>query len=300
MPLDFGQDEAAARGALNPGVNFNLPPVSREALQARDAAARSGMGTFSYVDQNGQPVTLTGDQFRMSTDPFVTQQRQQMLQGGRSDPNLLFGGESGRTQTPEEQQYRHDYHNFMRNPNSGVDHNEALRAAGLFALAPIAGYAFGPGAGAGAAAAPAGASAAAPVTAAPVAAGGGAAAAAPVVAGGGGAAAAGAGAAAALPEIVVTGTLPAATGGVGAATAAGAGAGAGAAAANSGGGEGGWQKYMKNVGSFLQSNGEEKEKALEQLAVQAPPPSIGIGQNLTGQQYAELLKRPQVPPVMAV
>lgn len=148
MPDAYGNlTEAELRGQAYVPSLFGYAPPSRADLQARDAAARAGNGTVSM--SNGQ--TLTGSEFRSSTDPAVMQLYQQMLQGGRSDPNLLFGGTSGRTQSDAERRYRDQYSSFMNNPNDGVSGSEAARAVGLWALAPIAGYALGPGGAAGAA-----------------------------------------------------------------------------------------------------------------------------------------------------
>ncbi len=122
----------------------------------------------------------------------------------------------------------------------------------------------------------------------------------------------GAGAGAALPEIVVTGTAPAAGGGAGGAIAAGAGAAAGgAAAASSGGGSSSgsssgkssgesngnsWQKFMKNLGGSLNNQGQEQDAHLTELAKASPPPRVSLGQNLTADQYAQLLKRAENEP----
>lgn len=199
MPDQYGYPtEAELRGQQSSAPLLGYAPPTRAELDARDAAARAGRGTVTL--SNGQ--TLTGDQFRTSTDPLVTALRAQMLSGGRSDPNLLFG-EARSGMGAAEREYRERYHNFMRNPNSGVDHNEALRSLGLFALAPAAAY----GAAAlGAGAAPAGAAGAEAAAAGAGGVGGAAGAGAGAAASAGSAAGLGA-AGAAIPEIVVTGTL---------------------------------------------------------------------------------------------
>lgn len=183
MPDIFGNPtEAELRGQQTTPSLLGYAPPTRAELEARDAAARAGMGTVTMSDGR----TFTGDAFRSSTDPAVVALREQMLGGGRSDPNLLFGGTDGRTQSDAERRYREQYSNFMNNPNDGVSGSEAARAVGLWALAPIAGYAFAPAGGA------AGAGAGA-VDAAAMAAGGGVAPAAGAAGGAGAAAGTGAG-----------------------------------------------------------------------------------------------------------
>lgn len=78
------------------------------------------------------------------------------------------------------------------------------------------------------------------------------------------------------------------------------GAGMGSAGGGFGGGAAGinWQKLIQTAGKG-QQNDQAHEEELTKLAMQAPPPQIGIGQNLTGQQYSELLKRAQDQPPTA-
>jgi hypothetical protein len=218
-------DEARLRGQQStPTLNYT--PASAQSIADRAARARAGEGTLDIYRGDGTSSHVTGSQLRASTDPELVRYRQNMIASGVSDPNMIFGPEGGREVSEEEKQYRHAYHNFMRNPNKGVDHNEAIRAFGMWAAAVAAAYALPAAGGAGAAGSGSGLTTLTAAEQAAITAGLGA----PGAAGAGiGAGAAGAGAAA-LPEIVVTGTLGSAGLTAGEAAALGAGAaGAGAA-----------------------------------------------------------------------
>jgi hypothetical protein len=147
-------DEAAARGQSSQPESGYAPPANlQDAIRAREAAARAGEGTVDQYFQGGSSHQ-TGSQFRGSTDPRDVALYQQLLQSGRSDPNLLFGAADG-SMSQGEKDYRSQYRSFMENPNEGVDTSEALRALGMFGAVALGGGALaqmGAGTGTGAAA----------------------------------------------------------------------------------------------------------------------------------------------------
>jgi hypothetical protein len=153
MPDQFGNPtEAELRGQRYVGY---APPAiaTSSAIADRAAAARAGNGTIDTYYGDGTSNHITGAQLR--NDPAHAELRQQMLNRGVSDPNMLFGPTSGRVIPAAERQYREAYRRFMENPNKGVDAQEALRAVAIWATVAIgggalAGQAAAAGAGAGA------------------------------------------------------------------------------------------------------------------------------------------------------
>lgn len=214
MPDQYGNPtEAELRGQVyqpTQGYSGSYSPETLAAIQQRNAGNGSQaliLGDRSY----------TGAEFRAA--PELSGYRQDALASGMSAPNLLFGAPEGRNQSPEERAYRQTYyekyvqpmnHGFWSKPEYVLPAFIAAAAGGAALVGAAggagAGGAGGAGAGAGGAAAGTGGAAA----------GGGTG----LLGGATAAEAAGAG----LPEIVVTGTVPA---GITAGQAATIGAGAG-------------------------------------------------------------------------
>lgn len=113
---------------------------------------------------------------------------------------------------------------------------------------------------------------------------------------GGGAAPAGGSAAEAAGAAGAEAAILPSTGG---AVATGSGTGAGSAAAAPAAGFN-WQQLARQAGGNLQQQAQNEEEQLTKLAMLAPPPSVGIGQNLTGEQYAQILKRAEDQPPPAL